>query len=204
MTFGDRLPNPWTFFPGIFSNESMHPNSPKEESSITQGREDNNDIRLRTSTRRCKQHTSNKPSRRTAINVSSFIDSAGFRIAALVFRSAFPKIDRPSCWSLRRMGELPEIINATDEVANDNGESAPVLAYRGNKCSRWPSTLSGWRGMSTKSRKNAQMACCSGKSLNILGMGSLGVYRLATAREGSPPGFTIAHVVETGWLDGAD
>ena len=58
---------------------------------------------------------------------------------------------------------------ATDEVANDKGESGSVLEYNGSKCSNWPSEASGCRGKSTKSRKNAQMACCSGKSLNIRG-----------------------------------
>lgn len=151
-----------------------------------------------------EQRTSNRPRRRTAINVSSFLDSAGFRMAALVFCNAFPKMVRPSCWSLRLFGEFPEIINATDEVANDKGDSAAVLAYRGSKCSRWPSTLSGWRGRSTKSRKNAQMACCSGKSLNILGIGSLDEYRFATIREGSCPGLTVAHVVDVGSSEDAD
>ena len=61
------------------------------------------------------------------------------------------------------------MIKATDEVAKDNGESGKVLEYNGKRCSNWPSELSGWRGKSTKSRKNAQIACCSGKSLNIRG-----------------------------------
>lgn len=145
-----------------------------KEKSIARVREDRHDTRLWTRGRKVKQRTSNKPRRRTAINVSSFLDSSGFRMAALVFRNAFPKMVRPSCWSLRLVGEPPEIIKATDEVAKDKGESALVVVYRGSKCSRWPSILSGWRGRRTKSRKKAQMACCSGKSLNILGTGSFG------------------------------
>ena len=159
-------------FLGTFPNEKHAVQGPRRsERGFVKARSDPRP-RLRTCASRV-EHTSNKPRRSTAINVSSFIDSAGFRIAALVFFNAFPKVVRPSCWSLRLFGELPEIINATDEVANDKGEPALVLAYKGNRCSRWPWVVSGWRGRRTKSRKNAQIACCSGKSLNILGISSL-------------------------------
>ena len=57
-------------------------------------------------------------------------------MAALVLRNAFPKMVRPSCWSLRLFGEFPDIAKATEEVANDKGDSALVLVYKGSKCSR--------------------------------------------------------------------
>ena len=61
------------------------------------------------------------------------------------------------------------MMSATDEVASDSGELGEAFRYKGSRCSRWPRTLSGCRGKSTKSRKKAQMACCSGKSLNMRG-----------------------------------
>ncbi len=73
------------------------------------------------------QRTSNSPSSRTAINVSSFLDSTGCLIAALVFRSARPNIVRPSCWSFCFAGELPDMTSATEEVAKDKGESGVVF-----------------------------------------------------------------------------
>lgn len=88
--------------------------------------------------RNAAQRTSKSPSSSTAISVSSFFDSIGFRIAALVFRRARPKIVLPSCWSLRLEGEPPEMTSATDEVAKDRGDSEVVFAYNGSKCSRCP------------------------------------------------------------------
>jgi len=72
------------------------------------------------------ERTSKSPRSKTAIKVSSFRDSRGFRIAAPVFRKARPKTDRPSCWSPFRTGELPENARATEEVARDKGESGDV------------------------------------------------------------------------------
>ena len=57
-------------------------------------------------------------------------------MAALVFLSARPKIVRPSGWSLRRVGELPERTRATEEVAKESGESGMVFWYKGSRCSR--------------------------------------------------------------------
>ena len=57
-------------------------------------------------------------------------------MAARVSFSARPKILRPSCWSLPRVGELPERTRATEEVAKESGEAGMVFWYKGSRCSR--------------------------------------------------------------------
>ena len=80
--------------------------------------------------------TSKSPSNRTAINVSSFFDSVGLRMAALTFCSAFENIFCARCRSSFRFCGLPERTRATDEVARESGESGVVFWYKGNRCSR--------------------------------------------------------------------
>lgn len=90
-TFQKTLPSHLASYLGTSRSVKSISKLQTTESSIARV-PDSHDRRLRTRAGRVKQRTSNKPRRRTAIKVSSFFDSAGFRMAALVFRNAFPKM----------------------------------------------------------------------------------------------------------------